>query len=238
MKRKNNAISIVLKPKTGGGFNTLLPNLTTWLNKRKFTVQFLCHEAERINRIFPNLPKKICFVDEKEMHSSSDLIISLGGDGTLLGLCRTASKTSPPIYGVNMGKLGFITEFNKSELFDELEKIIKGKFKTFKVPLYKIEVFSKGKSTKTTGHFINDAVMTKGKLSRLITLSVDSEEEHIYNVSGDGLILSSPIGSTAYSLAAGGPIIHPDVNSIVLTPVCPHGLTHRPLVLPSTTKIT
>ena len=103
--------------------------------------------------------------------------------------------------------------------------------------LYQVEVFRKDKST-FKGTFMNDVVVNNNQISRMLTLSVESMGEHIYNLSGDGLIISSPIGSTAYSLAAGGPIIHPNVNAMTLTPICAHSLTHRPLVIPDNTSVT
>jgi NAD+ kinase len=160
----------------------------------------------------------------------------MGGDGTLIGVCRNAKKNSPPIFGINMGHLGFITEFSKQEFFEELEDVIKGNFKLTTLSLHKVEVFKKEKSI-FSGYFLNDIVINNNQISRMLTLSIQSDDEHIYNLSGDGLIISSPIGSTAYSLAAGGPIIHPDVNAITLTPICAHSLTHRPLVVSDSSTI-
>lgn len=160
----------------------------------------------------------------------------MGGDGTLIGVSRNVKKNSPPIFGVNMGNLGFITEFSKVEFFDQLENTIKGTYKLTSLPLYQVEVTRKNKVT-FKGTFLNDLVINNNLVSKMLTLSVESEGEHIYNLSGDGLIISSPIGSTAYSLAAGGPIISPSVNAITLTPICAHSLTHRPLVIPDNTSV-
>ncbi len=229
-------ISIVLKPKVTAEFEGILPNLASWLLRRKKNINFLSREAERLNKIFKGDLKNLNFIEEDELHTSSDLIITMGGDGTLIGVSRNVKKTSPPIFGVNMGHLGFITEFSKSEFFDELESTLKGNFEVTTLPLYQVEVFKKDQST-FKGTFLNDVVVNNNQISRMLTLSVASEGEHIYNLSGDGLIISSPIGSTAYSLAAGGPIIHPRVNAITMTPICAHSLTHRPLVVPDNTSI-
>ena len=162
----------------------------------------------------------------------------MGGDGTLIGVCRNIKKSSPPIFGVNMGHLGFITEFSKSEFFDHLESTLKGDFKITQLCLYQVEVFTKKKDKAIfKGYFLNDVVVNNTQISRMLTLTVESDGEHIYNLAGDGLIISSPIGSTAYSLAAGGPIIHPHVNAITLTPICAHSLTHRPLVIPDHSNV-
>ncbi len=231
-------ISIILKPKVNSDFESILPNLASWLIRRKKTISFLLKEKERIHKIFKGDVKNLNFIAENELHSSSDLIITMGGDGTLIGVCRNITKNSPPIFGVNMGHLGFITEFSKAEFFDQLEATLKGNFEITQLCLYQVEVFSKKKDKPTfKGYFLNDAVVNNNQISRMLTLSVESEGEHIYNLAGDGLIISSPIGSTAYSLAAGGPIIHPSVNAITLTPICAHSLTHRPLVIPDHSNV-
>lgn len=229
-------IAIVLKPKAVSDFQIILPNLVNWLLRRKKTVLFLDHEIDRLTDILKNNNKDVLFITQDELHTETDLIITLGGDGTLIGVCRNIKKTSPPIFGVNMGTLGFITEFSKSEFFDELEATMKGNFETTSLNLQQVEVFNKGKSN-FKGYFLNDVVVTNNHISRMLTLTIEANDEHIYNLSGDGLIISSPIGSTAYSLAAGGPIIHPMVNALVMTPICAHSLTHRPLVLPDTSEM-
>lgn len=231
-------ISIVLKPKYNSEFESILPNLASWLLRRKKTISFLTKEADRIQKIFKGDIKNLNFIAENELHSQSDLIITMGGDGTLIGVCRNITKSSPPIFGVNMGHLGFITEFAKAEFFDQLEATLKGDFELTHLCLYQVEVFPKTKEKPSfKGYFLNDAVVNNNQISRMLTLSVESEGEHIYNLAGDGLIISSPIGSTAYSLAAGGPIIHPSVNAITLTPICAHSLTHRPLVIPDHSNV-
>jgi NAD+ kinase len=229
-------IAIVLKPKVTAEFESIIPNLAMWLHRRKKTVIFLSKEKERLNKIFKGNLNNLSFVEEKDLHSDTDLIITMGGDGTLIGVSRNVKKNSPPIFGVNMGNLGFITEFSKVEFYDQLENTIKGIYKLTSLPLYQVEVTKKNKLS-FKGTFLNDLVINNNQISRMLTLSVESEGEHIYNLSGDGLIISSPIGSTAYSLAAGGPIISPSVNAITLTPICAHSLTHRPLVIPDNTSV-
>ncbi|MCO4792950.1 MAG: NAD(+)/NADH kinase [Bacteriovoracaceae bacterium] len=224
-------ITIVLKPKVVSDFSNILPNLVDWLRRRKCNPQFFSFEEERVSKIFKGKLKNISFIEEKDLSNSSDLIISMGGDGTLIGVCRSANRNTPPIFGVNLGRLGFITEFNKVELFDELSKVLKGDYVTRNLSIYNVEVMSSDKRV-FKGHFVNDAVVNKNDISRMFTLSVEVDEDHVYDLSGDGIIISSPTGSTAYSLAAGGPIIHSSVNGMVLTPICAHSLTHRPLVIP------
>ena len=229
-------ITIVLKPKVISEFESILPNLASWLHRRKKNIYFLSKEKERLHKIFKGDLKNLNFVEEASLYTGTDLIITMGGDGTLIGVSRNIKKNSPPIFGVNMGHLGFITEFSKIEFFDQLEETLKGNYQLTTLSLYQVEVFKKNKCT-FKGTFLNDLVVNNNQISRMLTLSVESEGEHIYNLSGDGLIISSPIGSTAYSLAAGGPIINPKVNAITLTPICAHSLTHRPLVIQDSSSV-
>jgi NAD+ kinase len=226
-------ILLILKPKNVNDYSSVLPSLTRWLDKRKKTFFFLKKEEKRILDLSPSMGKNATFIDFEDIENKIDLIVTLGGDGTLIGISRFATKNFPPIFGVNMGKLGFIAEFSKLEIYEALDLVLSGKFEVEKVHKYKVELESlKGKVTK--GYFVNDAVISKNNISRMFSLNVEVNEEYVYQLSGDGLIISSPLGSTAYSLAAGGPIVHPSVRSILLTPICPHGLNHRPIVIPDT----
>jgi NAD+ kinase len=229
-------IGIVLKPKVVSEYTNILPTLFRWLDKRKKNVLFLEQEEPRIKKIFKEVPKGPVFVSSDKIHSQSDLIITLGGDGTLLGIARQSTRNSPPIFGINMGRLGFITEFSKGELFEELECILTKKVPVNQIPLFQAEIFSNNKKVSKS-YFLNDAVFNKSAISRMFSLDIETETEHIFSLSGDGLIVSSPIGSTAYGLAAGGPIVHPDVKALTLIPICPHSLTHRPLVIADKAKV-
>lgn len=234
-------IAIVLKPEVIKEFLNFLPNLTSWLLTRNKNVQVLERDAKRVQKIFhdrndKNL-KKITFVSEPQMYRQADLIVSLGGDGTLIGICRKYRQKGPPIFGVNLGHLGFITEFNQTDFFEELSNYFRDQYNTYTIQLFIVKIVNKDK-VRFREYFLNDAVISKHHISRIFSLSVEADEEHIYNLSGDGLIISSPLGSTAYSLAAGGPIVHPGVQAILLTPICPHSLTHRPLVIPDKSQIT
>lgn len=229
-------ISIVLRPDATHEFNAFLPILTEWLKRRRRNVHFLEEELPRLKKIFKTDISHFSLINNKQLYSDTDLILSLGGDGTLIGVCRGAPKISPPIFGINMGRLGFITEFSKLEFYDELQKTIDGEFTTIKIPLFNVSVKKEDKA-RFKGTFINDSVFNKIGIARLFTLSVEANNEHVYSISGDGLIVSSPVGSTAYSLAAGGPIIHSFVNSLTLTPICPHSLSHRPIVIPDNFEI-
>lgn len=229
------SVSIFLKPQFGSDIQQVLTNLYTWLSRKKVTV-FIDPENEAKVLKFLKPSKYLIFSDKKSDLFESQLIITLGGDGTLLGSSRHLTRKSPPIFGINMGKLGFITEFSKHEFFEELENVFKNKYETSDIDQYQADVIRNGKRV-FRGYFINDAVFTQSEISRMITLDVSSGAEKIYDISGDGLIVSTPIGSTAYSLAAGGPIINPNVKGFVLTPICPHSLNYRPIVVSNKREI-
>jgi NAD+ kinase len=163
---------------------------------------------------------------KKEMAAKADLIISLGGDGTLLNIAPLVERPDVPILGVNLGGLGFITEVAADELESVLTQTLEGE----------VQVQSKsGKAHRF--RVLNDAVITKGARSRIINLETYVDGEYLCNYRADGLIISTPTGSTAYSLAAGGPILAPALSAIILTPLCPHTLTNRPIVVPGVAGI-
>lgn len=230
-------IGITLKPNSTPEFYHILPNLCSWLLRRDKEVIFRSEDNHRVTKFFKNKnTDSLQFWDSQDFHNKVDIMLSLGGDGTLIGVCRRIN-TKIPVLGINLGRLGFITEFNKNEYFDRLGEILDGNFATTIKPLFHVSVTRKDKIL-FKDYFFNDAVLAKNDIARMITLRAELGNEHIYNISGDGIILSTPMGSTAYSMAAGGPIVHPDVSSLVLTPICPHSLIHRPFVIPDTAPIT
>lgn len=224
-------IKIVIKPSKIDDIENFLTNLIRWLSRRNKTIIFLENETERLKSCLSEKTiKLINFENEKKFFKDGDLLISLGGDGTLLGVARNI-KNNIPVFGINLGRLGFITEFSKSEFYEKLNTILQGKFERFTKKLYRIEITKKDGST-IKEVFFNDAVVSKNEIARMFKLEVEINGENAFHLSGDGLIISSTYGSTAYSLAAGGPIVHPDVKGLIVTPICPHSLTHRPMVIP------
>lgn len=231
-----NIVGITLKPNSTPEFYNILPNLCSWLIRRKRKVVFREEDKERVLKFFKNKnTDNLDFWDTKSFHQNVQIMLSLGGDGTLIGVCRRINSKIP-VLGINLGRLGFITEFNKNEYFDSLANILNGKYAVTTKPLFHIAVIRKNK-IQFKDYFFNDAVLAKNDIARMIYLRAELGPEHIYNISGDGIIISTPLGSTAYSMAAGGPIVHPDVKGLVLTPICPHSLIHRPFVVPDTAPI-
>ncbi len=169
---------------------------------------------------------------------ASDLILVLGGDGTLLGMARqiAVATMDPPILAVNFGSLGFLTEIILPELFEALASAVDGSARIDERKMLRSRTV-RGDILLAERLVLNDVVITKSALSGILELSVSVGEQFVARFRADGLIIATPTGSTAYNLSAGGPIVHPLVNAVVLTPIAPHTLTNRPIVLPETSAI-
>lgn len=163
-----------------------------------------------------------------EIPGASDLVVVLGGDGTLLSVAHFAAQSGIPVMGINLGRLGFLTEIPIDESVETLESFLKDGRNVIS-PRWLLEA----KTDAAVSYCLNDVVITKGALARMIELAIRIDGKEVAALKADGLIVSTPTGSTAYSLAAGGPILHPQVPAAVLTPICPHTLTFRPLIIPS-----
>ncbi len=173
---------------------------------------------------------------KKQMAAKADLIIALGGDGTLLNIAPLVERPEVPILGVNLGGLGFITEVAVDELESVLAKTLEGNYEVEKRMTLEIRVIGK-KGRQHKFRVLNDAVIAKGARSRIIDLETYVGDDYLCTYRADGLIISTPTGSTAYSLAAAGPILEPTLGAVVLSPICPHTLTNRPIVVPSNATI-
>jgi NAD+ kinase len=174
----------------------------------------------------------------RKLPSLVDMIIVLGGDGTLLSASRLVadSRKNVPIFGVNLGSLGFIAEVPLEELYGNLEKALAGKLRADERMMLFASVIRKGK-TIAEHTVLNDAVVSKGTFARMVSLEVSVGDDYLTAIRADGLILATPTGSTAYSLSAGGPIIHPALHCFVVTPICPHTLSNRPIVIPDSSVV-
>lgn len=163
-----------------------------------------------------------------------DLIIVLGGDGTLLHIAELAARHAIPVLGINLGNLGFLTEFREDETYVALEKILSGKVTIEKRLMLKARLIAPQEGEKNESRYaLNDVVISKNVSDRLLHLSTRAEHEHITTYRADGLIFSSPTGSTAYNLSAGGPLVYPGLATITVTPICPFMLSSRPIILPA-----
>ena len=172
----------------------------------------------------------------KEIPGLVDVVLVLGGDGTMLSVCRLVAEKGIPILGINLGSLGFITEVNRDEIFDVVDKMLNGGCVTEERLMLSASIHRNGKKISEYT-VLNDVVINKGALARIIDLETNINSSYITTFKADGLIISTPTGSTAYSLSAGGPILYPTLGSIVLTPICSHTLTNRPIVVPDDFRI-
>lgn len=160
----------------------------------------------------------------------ADMALSIGGDGTLLGVCRSYGTRSVPVCGINIGTLGFMADIELDELETKLNKIYTGDYR-IEHRLLLSGFVNSGGHKRFLGHAINDVVIAKGGVSRMLRLGLRINKTHLIDYQADGLIISSPTGSTAYSLSAGGPIMNPIVKALVLTPICAHTFNMRPIVI-------
>lgn len=181
--------------------------------------------------------RKVRVVSKKKLAAESDFIIVLGGDGTYLSIARLMATRSVPLLGINMGQLGFLTEIKRDETFSVLNEIFeKNKIRISERSFLEVNL-RRDKKIIYSGVVINDAVISKGAIARIITLQIGINGKWANSVRADGMIVSTPTGSTAYALAAGGPIVEPSMRALLITPICAHSLTQRPLVLSDESEI-
>ena len=211
----------------------LLAELAGWLEAREVVPVFEADTA-RLAGVPPGRPT----VSREQLPRECDLIVVLGGDGTLIGVAGliAAAGSSVPILGVNFGSLGFLTEITLPELYDSLDATLAGTA-TIESRTMLAARTVRGDAPFADHIVLNDIVITKGALSRIVEISVAVGDAPVTRFRADGLILASPTGSTAYNLAAGGPIVHPAVDAMVLTPIAPHTLTNRPVVIPGASDV-
>jgi NAD+ kinase len=210
-----------------------LAELAGWLEARGVHAVFETQTAT-----VAGLPGDRPTVERDRLPKECDLIVVLGGDGTLIGMADRIADAGVdvPILGVNFGSLGFLTEVTLPELYGSLESVLAGDAQIEERMMLRSRTWRDG-AVVADRIALNDVVITKGALSRIIDLSVDVGDHPVMRVRADGLIVASPTGSTAYNLAAGGPILHPEVDALLLTPIAPHMLTNRPIVIPASSEI-
>jgi NAD+ kinase len=213
---------------------TIAGHLVEWLRTKKIQVYMEGEIGKLLGPAFSEGDWKS--IEREEIPTDVEMIIVLGGDGTLLSVARQVWDKNIPILGVNLGGLGFLTEITLDELYPVLERVVQDDFAT-----NEREVLNAGviRREKRIAEFIvlNDAVINKGALARIIDLETTINGEYLSTFRSDGLIISTPTGSTAYNLSAGGPIVYPSLHTIIITPICPHTLTIRPIIIPDDVKI-
>jgi NAD+ kinase len=218
-----NKIGMIARPRKSN-LATMVPPLLEWLEKRGITTLYDEETAA-------SLPAgKARGSTREEVAAGSQLLLVLGGDGTLLAAARVAALHGIPILPINMGSLGFLTSFTVQELYPALEETLAGRYSVSERVMLKVELEREGKVIETQ-RVLNEAVINKGTLARMIDLELHIDQDFVCRYRADGLIVATPTGSTAYSLSAGGPIVHPGVESFIITPICPHTLTDRPVVV-------
>jgi len=221
------AIGIISKPAVPAAAE-LVPTLMRWLAERGLAVRYDEETAKYAGRQ-DGMPRE-------NVPEGTDLIIVLGGDGTLLSAARAIHSREVPLFPVNLGGLGFLTAITIDEIFPELERAFRGEHRIGKRKLLEADLI---RGEQKVGHYeaLNDVVVTKADIARIIDLDAHVDQMFVCRYKADGLIVATPTGSTAYSLSAGGPIIFPSVSAICLTPICPHMLTNRPVIVPETSTI-
>lgn len=206
----------------------LVRSLSSWLVSRKLRVVFDTEAARHAGKR-RGMPRE-------KIAGACDLLVVVGGDGTILSVARHACRTRTPILGVNFGSLGFLTEVPREGMFQALENVLEGRYEVDTRMMLTARAYRGGRLLSSHS-VLNDVVITKSALARIIDLAVSIDGEYVTTYKSDGLIVATPTGSTAYSLSAGGPIIFPSMEAIVLSPICPHTLTNRPLVIPRTAAV-
>ena len=221
-------IGIVLKPHQHDALKTIC-DLTTWLSERAIEVVGGPDiERERVEHQTGCAVKE---VPDEKLAASVDLILVLGGDGTMIATARMIEDLEVPVLGINYGGLGYLTEFRIEELYSALGSILDGNYRLDKRVMLRT-LHQRGDEVVNRNRVLNDVVINKSALARIIEIEAYLNDQFVNSFRADGLIVSTPTGSTAYNLSAGGPVIFPSMNAIVITPICPFTLSNRPIVVP------
>ncbi|ADY74125.1 inorganic polyphosphate/ATP-NAD kinase [Desulfurobacterium thermolithotrophum DSM 11699] len=212
-----------IKPKSGEGIERIIEKLKSY-PVRLYTDEETCKLTGKECKPYVKI------VDRLTLPDKVDVILVLGGDGTFLTVAKLVDKKPVPLLGINFGTLGFLTEIPIDGIEESLEKLLKGEFIVENRPVIRVKILRKN------GHIsiyrcVNEVAIKRDTLARIIEIEVEADGEYVTTFRGDGVIVATPTGSTAYSLSAGGPILMPTLSAMLLTPICPHTLTLRPLVL-------
>lgn len=226
-KKQIQKVGIVVKPAQEDALRTA-GDLSAWLREKGLQTVSEPRRAPRADAAEDELDIAI--------RENADLIVVLGGDGTIISAARLVGDKETPVLGVNYGGLGYLTEFRIEEMYPAMESIIAGDYVTEPRVMLDVELW-RAEKKMAGGRVLNDAVINKAILARIIGIEVSLNGQFVNTFRADGLIVGTPTGSTAYNLSAGGPIIYPSANAVVITPICPFTLTNRPLVVPDDAEI-
>lgn len=230
--REIKSVGIVVKPNHAEAWATAC-ELSDWLEKRGI---------ELLGKPYAETTKPddetcdIETIDASRFTAEADLIVVLGGDGTMISTARLVGDREVLVLGINYGSLGYLTDFRIEEMFPTLELIFAGNYEIDRRVMLEAEHW-RDEGIQASGRVLNDVVINKAALARIIEIEVSLNNLFVNSFRSDGLIVSTPTGSTAYNLSAGGPIVYPSMNAVVLTPICPFTLTNRPIVIPDSAEI-
>jgi NAD+ kinase len=220
-------VGVIVKPNHSEAWDTAC-ELSAWLGRRGIDLVGKSLSEDEICRV-STLPTE-------EFIEKVDLVVVLGGDGTMISAARLLGDTEIPVLGINYGSLGYLTEFRIEEMFPALEQVLAGDFSLDKRITLDVQHL-RGDEVLSKNRVLNDVVINKAALARIIEINVRLNGYFVNSFRADGLIVATPTGSTAYNLSAGGPIIYPSMNTMVLTPICPFTLSNRPIVVPDEARI-
>lgn len=212
------------------GMHDSVCKLGEFLRGRGHEVMLASQTAERLN--IQDCPHR----NLHELAAESDVVVVLGGDGTMLSIARALASTGTPLIGINQGRLGFLTDITVSDMYGAMAEILSGQYVAEERILLNGQIRRDGERVFEATAF-NDVVVGKGGTGRLIDLEIAINSEFVYSQRADGLVVTSPTGTTAYALSAGGPIVHPTLEAVALVPICPHTLSARPIVVDSHSRI-
>lgn len=226
-------IGVVVKPHQPDALETLC-RLTEWLNARN--IKLVGGPEIQRQQIEHQTGCRVDLRAADELADDVELILVLGGDGTMIATARTIGDHEVPVMGVNYGGLGYLAEFRIEELFPALEAILAGHYKVERRVMLAVEL-RRGEEVVTKNRVLNDVVVNKSALARIIEIEAYLNDQFVNSFRADGLIIATPTGSTAYNLSAGGPVIYASMNACVITPICPFTLSNRPIVVPDDSVI-
>ncbi|HKZ81168.1 MAG TPA: NAD(+)/NADH kinase [Pyrinomonadaceae bacterium] len=226
-------VGIVLKPHQPEALKTIC-SVVKWLHERG--IQLVGSPEIERERIEHETGCSVETLERESLAAGVDLILVLGGDGTMIATARMIGDTEVPVLGVNYGGLGYLAEFRIEELYTALEAILAGDYRVDRRVMLAVELL-RGDEHLTRNRVLNDVVINKSALARIIEIEAYLNRQFVNSFRADGLIVSTPTGSTAYNLSAGGPVIFPSMNAVVITPICPFTLSNRPIVVPDESLI-